>query len=125
MDTLDVCIFLVEPSRRMLTLQHMADLVNNITGWDTTLDELIRVAERGITLARLFNAKCGITKKDEDLPDRVFTPLPTGPIKGTAIDREAFLHAREMYYQMTGMDADGKPLEGRLLELEIEEHWKA
>lgn len=123
MDTLDICIFLVEPSRRMLTLQHVADLVGNITGWDMTLEELIRTAERGITLSRLFNAKCGITSKDEVLPDRVFTPLPSGAIKGAAMDREAFDFAKSMYYQMTGMDEEGKPLYGRLLELEVEDHW--
>ncbi|MFC2099146.1 aldehyde ferredoxin oxidoreductase C-terminal domain-containing protein, partial [Bacteroidota bacterium] len=123
MDTLDICIFLVEPSRRMITLQHLAELVSNVTGWDMTTEELITTAERGIVMSRLFNAKCGITSKDEVLPERVFTPMTNGAIEGTMIDREQFEEAKTIYYHMTGMDEMGKPLYGKVVEMKLEELW--
>ncbi len=121
MDMLDICIFLAEPSRRMILLEHLPDLVNNITGWDLSLNELLMAAERSVVMGRLFNAKCGITAKDEDLPERVFTPMTNGAIKGVAIDRAQFEEAKELYYHMTGMDAEGAPLKGKLVELRLEE----
>lgn len=121
MDMLDICIFLVEPSRRMITLNHLPDLVNHITGWDITLNELVMAAERGIVMARLFNAKCGITDKDEILPERVFTPLQNGALEGMKIDKEQFEEAKSIYYQMAGMDEKGAPLYGKLVEMRLEE----
>lgn len=123
MDTLDICIFLTVPSRRMLMLDHLPSLINNITGWDITLEELIDTAERGTVLARMFNTKCGITSKDEVLPDRVFEPISNGALKGTRIDRERFEEAKSIYYHMAGMDEEGKPLYGKMVEMQVEEFW--
>lgn len=122
-DTLDVCIFLCEVENRMITLEHFVELINNMTGWDLSFYEMMRASERGIVMGRLFNKKCGITAKDETLPERMFEPIENGIIEGTAIDREAFENAKELYYQMTGMDKDGTPLYGKIVELELEELW--
>ncbi|WP_430934200.1 aldehyde ferredoxin oxidoreductase family protein [Saccharicrinis sp. 156] len=121
MDMLDICIFLAEPSRRMILMEHLPDLVNHVTGWDLSLNELIIAAERSIVMGRLFNAKCGITSKDEGLPERVFTPMTNGAIKGVAIDKKEFEEAKELYYHMAGMDENGAPLKGKLVELRLEE----
>ena len=123
MDTLDICIFVAEPSRRMITLQKLPELVNWITGWDTTLEELVAVSERGIVLSRLFNAKCGITSKDEVLPERMFEPILNGAIEGMKMEKPIFEEAKKIYYQMTGMNEDGKPVKGKLLELKLEEFY--
>jgi len=121
MDTLDICIFVAEPSRRMITLQKLPELINWITGWDTTLEELVTVSERGIVLSRLFNSKCGITSKDETLPERMFEPLRNGALEGMKMDKTIFEEAKAIYYQMTGMDENGKPLPGKLVEMKLEE----
>lgn len=121
MDILDICIFLIEPSRRMMLLNHLPDLVNHITGWDLSLNEIIMAAERSIVMGRLFNGRCGIDAKDEILPERVFTPMTNGAIKGVAIDKTQFEEAKKLYYQMTGMNEKGIPLEGKLVELRLEE----
>lgn len=120
-DMLDFCIFLTEPSRRLIMMKHMPDLINNITGWDITLNEVLMAAERGIVMARLFNGKCGITAKDEVLPERMFEPLPNGPLEGVKIDRARFEEAKELYYHMAGMDENGLPLKGKMVELFLEE----
>ncbi|MGL1892296.1 MAG: aldehyde ferredoxin oxidoreductase family protein [Spirochaetaceae bacterium] len=120
-DTLDVCIFLAAPSRRFSSIEDLLNALNNITGWDLSLIELMQVGERATVLARHFNARCGITSKDETLPDRSFEPLENGPLKGIAIDREAFEKAKRLYYQMTGMDNEGRPLDGKMVEMQLEE----
>ena len=55
------------------------------------------------------------------MPERVFTPMTNGAIKGVAIDREQFEEAKRLYYHMAGMDNNGVPLEGKLVELRLEE----
>jgi aldehyde:ferredoxin oxidoreductase len=122
-DVLDLCIFIGEPSRRMTSLEHINTYVNDTTGWDLSLYELIMAGERGYVMGRLFNNKCGITSKDETLPDRMFEPLENGALEGTFIPREEFEEAKTIYYQMTGMDTDGKPLYGKLCELDLQELW--
>lgn len=121
MDTLDICVFVAEPSRRMITLKKLPDLINSITGWDITLPELVAVAERGIVLSRLFNAKCGITSEDEVLPERMFEGLENGILKDVKMDRAIFEDAKATYYQMTGMNEAGHPIKGKLVELALEE----
>lgn len=124
MDMLDICIFLAQPSRRMIMLEHLPKLVNHITGWDLSLNELITSAERGLVMARLFNAKCGITSKDEDLPERAFQGLLNGALEGVGINRDDFEEAKKIYYHMTGMDEEGKPLYGKVVEMRVEDLWE-
>ncbi len=123
-DTLDLCIFLGEPSRRVISLEHITKYVNDITGWDLHLHELIEIAEKSIVMGRLFNNKCGITSRDEILPKRMFEPLENGALEGTAIDKEVFEEAKTIYYHMAGMDENGKPLYGKVCELGLEELWQ-
>lgn len=120
-DTLDICIFLAQPSRRISSIQDLLDNLNAVTGWDMSLYELLDVGDRATVLARLFNARCGITAKDEDLPQRCFEPITNGVLEGVAIDRSQFERARKLYYQMTGMDEEGRPTEGKLVLLNLDE----
>ncbi len=67
-------------------------------------DELTKIAERQVTLKRLFNAREGISRKDDTLPDR-FTkePMPEGPGKGQVVNLEPMLND---YYRLRGWDLD-------------------
>ena len=98
---MDVCIFLAQPSRRVSSIQDLLDNLNAVTGWDMSMYELLNVGEMATVLARQFNASCGITSADEDLPKRCFEPIGNGPLEGVSMDREQFLRARELYYQIT------------------------
>lgn len=122
-DTLDICIFLVAPSRRMSSMKNVLDNLNAVTGWDMSMIELMQLGERATVLARLFNAKAGITSADEDLPKRSFEGLENGALEGTGMDRDAFLRARRLYYEMTGMDSEGRPTEGKVVEMQVEDLW--
>lgn len=116
-----ICNFAFVP-RSITTLKELVDLVRGITGWDTSLWELMKVGERAINLARVFNAREGLTRADDQLPERFFEPLQgEGPLKGYQLDRRIFEEALTLYYQMMGWDPEkALPTWAKLVELDIE-----
>lgn len=115
---LDLCIFVAAPGRTF-GLMDIVDIVRAVTGWNTSLYELMKVGERGITLARSFNVKCGRTDKFDTLPPRFFSPLQKGPSEGFKIPQKEFNEAVKAYYSLMGWDKKGIPREEKLAELDI------
>ena len=116
---LDLCIFTFEPVRTF-KVNHLVDIVQAVTGWDTSLLELMKAGERATTLTRCFNLKHGLTRNQDTLPDRLFEGLGGGALKGSKLDRAEFEKSVGMYYEMMGWDGkDGVPTEGKLYELGI------
>jgi len=95
------------------------DLVNAVTGWDVSLYELVRVADRTLNLARIFNLREGFTAADDWLPPRFFQPQTSGALSETAVDAGNLRRAIDLFYQMIGWNGDGVPLPGTLYELDI------
>ncbi len=115
-NSLGLCIFLPYDFHRV------RDIVNTVTGWNTSLWELLKVGERGHVLARAFNAREGLNVEEDRLPRRFFEPLGAGTLslEGVAIDKERFKEALNTYYRMAGWDpATGIPTRERLEELDI------
>ena len=50
------------------------DAVSAITGWPVTTWKLMKAAERGITMMRIFNLREGFTREDDKLPNRFYNP---------------------------------------------------
>jgi aldehyde:ferredoxin oxidoreductase len=121
LDALGLCVFGYAP-RSVMPINQMVDCVNAVTGWDTSLLELMNAGERSIAMARVFNSREGFTIKDDKLPKRLFDPKPDGPNAGEQIfTEEAFNGAVKQYYEMLGLDPEsGRPLRGKLLELGLE-----
>ena len=109
-----LCIFLP------YSYNQQAEIVQAITGWGATTWELMKVGERGTTMARAFNVREGWTSEQDYLPDRFHTPFASGPLEGVAVEKEALKEAMAMYYGMMGWDAEGVPTKVRLQELDIE-----
>jgi len=119
LNSLCFCFFTAGPAR-LFRMDHIVDMVQAATGWETSLFELMMLGERTTTLARVFNAREGFGRKDDALPDRLFEPLETGPLTGEKLDREEFEKALDYYYEMMGWDtATGIPREARLHLLNI------
>ena len=53
-----------------------ATILNAVTGWGVDEAEMVTMAHRGITLARLFNLREGMTRADDHLPKRFYDDLP-------------------------------------------------
>ncbi|MGB2825075.1 MAG: aldehyde ferredoxin oxidoreductase C-terminal domain-containing protein, partial [Thermoplasmata archaeon] len=89
---------------------NMAMLVNAATGHGYTVDGLKQVGERVWTLERLFNLREGFAKKDDTLPERLFTvPIHDGPSKGAVVNRADFESELEAYYAVWGWSPEGIP----------------
>lgn len=102
----------------------IVDLVRGITGWNTNLWELLKVAERGVTMARVFNMREGLGRKDDVLPPRMRMPFVTETINEKPIDPEVLDENLSTFYGMMGWDPEtGRPTLAKLQELDIE--WAA
>lgn len=119
-NSLGVCNFAAAPySSFMLPL--LAEAVEAVTGWKTSLYELMELGERTITMARMFNIREGLSSKDDYLPDRLFEPLEEGSPREKRISREDFANALSIYYEAMGWDSQtGVPTDGRLSFLGLE-----
>ena len=54
-----------------LTLDHMASIMEGLTGWDISVPEMIHVGERVSNLQRMFNVREGFSPKDDVIPKRI------------------------------------------------------
>jgi len=118
-NSIGLCIFTANPFGP-LSINNVVDYTNAVTGWDTSLWELMKVGERHSNMSRIFNLREGFTSKDDCLPDRFFQSLEGGTLKGKKIYFQEFQQAVKTYYQMMGWDENGFPLKGKLEELELE-----
>jgi len=102
------------------TMIQERDMVAAVTGWQTSFWELMKIAERGVTLMRIFNLREGFTSHDDRLPSRFATPQPTGGLAGVIVKPDELSQAQKFYYGMMGWDERGVPTKPRLAELDIE-----
>jgi aldehyde:ferredoxin oxidoreductase len=107
-----VCMFL--PYR----LAHFRQIVSSVTGWDVSDVELLRVGERALALARLYNAREGFTPADDTHPPRFTEPLMQAGEEGASIPEEQMREAVDLYYELQGWDREtGAPTRAKLIEL--------
>jgi aldehyde:ferredoxin oxidoreductase len=116
LDALNICIFASAPTR-LLDVETITRLVAAATGWKTSAYELMRWGERRNHLMRVYNLREGLTRDDDQLPDRFYTtPIDFGRLKGTVLDRVAVDHMVETLYQMFGWDKIGVPLSATIVD---------
>ena len=102
------------------TMDQRVELVRAATGWDVSAYELMKVAERAVTLARVYDIREGFAAQDDILPDRFYGPTTGGALADGGINREELREAVRMYYGMMGWDAEtGVPLPAKLHELGV------
>jgi aldehyde:ferredoxin oxidoreductase len=123
LDSLCLCQFVWGPAWCLYGPQETLDLVQAVTGWgDFDLDELVAVGERRINLMRVFNARLGMGRKDDRLPDKLYAPLQgTGPTAGVALSPAEMEAALDEYYRLAGWDpVSGNPREETLQRLGVD-----
>ena len=112
-DSLAVCQFLP------YSLDQVASVTSAVTGWSTTVEEQLEVAERTLTMSRLFNIRQGFTAADDKLPSRFFSPTKGGAMAKTSLDPEQLEKAKLHYYSLMGWDEKGVPTTEKLKDLGI------
>ena len=118
MDALCLCVLCFAPVRTF-TMADMVTLISAVTGWETSLWEIMKLGERRINMFRAFNAREGLTAADDWLPDRMFEPIRTGPRAGHKVSANDFSQALDLYYEMMNWDEEGIPRAGKLAELDL------
>ena len=116
-NTVGLCQFLAYDEPRV------TELVRGATGWDVTDEEMRAVVSRGLSLARLFNLREGVTAADDRLPKRLHEPILKGPLSDHRLPEEEVQSIVTEYYAEQGWDTTtGAPLLGTLEALEIAEY---
>ena len=97
-----------------LKVHHMVNWLNLVSGRNMGVEEFMKTGERIFNLKRLYNARCGISRKDDSLPPRILTVKRRGgklPPLGELLSD---------YYQYRGWSEEGIPLPAKLAELDLE-----
>ena len=113
-DSLVMCDFLP------YSWTQLAELTSAVTGWDTSVMEQSRIAERILTLCRLFNLQEGLTAVHDKLPTRFFQPTTDGALAHQSLTVEEMEKAKHDYYFLMGWDEKGIPMNVKLEELGID-----
>jgi aldehyde:ferredoxin oxidoreductase len=96
-----------------------AKLLSLATGWKIDGWELLKIGDRIFNLARAFNVREGIRRKDDMLPPRIMQPATTGSTKGVGITNyEAMLNE---FYKLEEWDENGIPKPEKLKRLGLDD----
>ena len=110
-DSLKICKFIVFG----LEASNLVRWLNYIMGWDMSFEEFIKTGERIFTLKRLYNVRCGVTRRDDKLPVRIVNLARHGlhaPEKLPNLDSML-----DEYYLIRNWDTNGIPKLGKLADL--------
>jgi aldehyde:ferredoxin oxidoreductase len=104
-------------------LPDMAKLYTLVTGYEITPEDLKKAGERIQNVARLFNIREGLGRKDDNLPYKVMhEPIPDeGPSKGAFVTQAELDLLLDDYYESRGWTKEGIPTKEKLKELGMEE----
>ena len=88
-----------------------------VTGWDISMEELLKTGERIMTMRHVFNLREGINPLERKVHHRITgrPPFSEGPLAGVSVDLEA-----QNYWNLGALDWDRfttKPSQKKLLDL--------
>lgn len=120
-DSLIVCKF--SRGTYYKALEDMAKLYSLVTGFEVTPEEMRLAGERINNVARLFNIREGLGRKDDTLPYKVMNlPVPDeGPSKGAYVSQKELNFLLDDYYETRGWNKEGVPTKEKLKELSMDD----
>jgi aldehyde:ferredoxin oxidoreductase len=121
MDSLNLCQFVFGPAWQLYGPDDMVELVRSVTGWeDVDFGELQRVGERRLNMMRAFNAREGMDRMNDVIPEKLFKPLKGGVSDGWRLDRAEIDSALDTYFEFCGWEVEtGVPTRAKLEELDL------
>ena len=122
LDSLNLCQFVYGPAWQLYGPEDIVKLVRTVTGWeDVSYEELQRVGERRLNMMRAFNARAGMDRNNDVIPEKLFKPLKGGVSDGWKLDRDEIESALDKYFEICGWDVKtGIPTRAKLEELDLE-----
>jgi aldehyde:ferredoxin oxidoreductase len=112
-DSLKCCKFVLFGG---VTVEPLVKYLNFVTGWNVNVSEFLRTGERIFNLKRLYNIRCGISRKDDTLPSRILTHRRGGGTNHLPA-LNIMLHD---YYKYREWDEFGIPTKEKLKELGLD-----
>ncbi len=112
-NTVGMCFFLRYDEPKLL------DIVNAVTGWGLSQQQLTDIGERALAMARLYNEREGFTAGDDRLPPQVTKPHVSGPLSKVRLDEDDLAAQTRAYYAQRGWDEHGHPTAATLERLGI------
>jgi len=117
-DIIGICKFYIYAG---LTPDDISKELSTLTGWNINGKELLKIGERVYNLQRMFNVREGVSRKDDEIPERIkqipefgkYSNIP----KCTINDYELML---KEYYEARGWDENGVPKADKLAELGLD-----
>jgi aldehyde:ferredoxin oxidoreductase len=117
-DSLTQCRFVSERGFGGMLNEHYPRMINAVTGWDLTLDDVERIGERVWNLERAFNVREGVGQAQDVLPYRVMhEPVPEGMHQGMHCPPEELQAMLGQYYALRGWTPEGVPTRDKLVSL--------
>lgn len=117
-NTSGLCMFGYGPSE---PAKYVAGFMAAVTGWDRSIEELFKAAEKIANIRHVFTLREGINPLERKVPDRMIgnPPQKVGPLAGITADIK-----NEIYTNLAALDWDPittKPSKKRLLELGLDD----
>jgi len=101
-----------------LNATQAVSMVNYVTGFDYTLDEVINIGKRVWYLKRGLTNLFGASAKDDRLPKRLMTEMKEGPTEGSLPDMDKMLTE---FYELRGFNKNGIPTKEVLDDLGLQD----
>jgi len=99
-----------------LNASQAVGMVNHVTGFDYTIEEVMRLGRKIWYLQRGLSNLFGARAKNDRLPKRLLTPMEKGPTQGSVPNMDLML---KEFYELRGFNDDGVPRKEVLEELAL------
>lgn len=101
--------------------QSIPDFLTAVTGWEWTMEEVLKAGERIANLRRMFNIREGINPLEWKVPKRMLghPPLTEGNIRGISLDDKTMI--QEFCAAMDWDPVTARPSDEKLRSLGLEE----
>jgi aldehyde:ferredoxin oxidoreductase len=121
-DALTQCRFVSERGFGGMLNDNYPRLINSVTGWNLSLEDVERIGERIWNLERAFNVREGVRRSQDVLPYRVmYEPVPEGMHKGMHCPPDELNAMLDAYYTLRGWTPEGIPTPEKLQALGLSE----
>lgn len=107
-----------------MDLPQLAELYSAATGWDTSVEDMKRMAMKQLNLEKALNLRHTNFDRKDDMPTprEMSEPIPTGSLAGWKIDPERLNRMLDEYYELHGWDTKTSfPTRRALAELGLED----
>jgi aldehyde:ferredoxin oxidoreductase len=111
-DSVGMCRFTTKlfNSPSLPGLEEFANQIGNVTGLEFGASELSAIGHNIMGVERMINARVGVRREHDTLPDRWFEePVKVGSYAGEKIDRAEFDGMLSRFYEISSLDEQGHP----------------